>query len=66
MKRWFREPLFHFLLLGALIFFAYGRMAGDGSEPGEIFISKGQQENLINTFSRTWQRWANLAVVARR
>lgn len=56
MGRWLKEPLIHFLLLGALIFVVYDQMAGDGRAADEIFISKGQQENLLNTFSRTWQR----------
>ena len=56
MSRWLKEPLIHFLLLGALIFVAYNQLAGKGSEPGEIYISRGQQENLLNTFGRTWQR----------
>ena len=56
MKRWLKEPLIHFLLLGALIFVAYQQLAGGGPSSDEIFISRGQQENLLNTFSRTWQR----------
>ena len=56
MGKWLREPLVHFLVLGALVFFAYGRVTGDRPGQAEIFISKGQQENLLNTFSRTWQR----------
>ena len=56
MSKWLKEPLFHFLLLGAVIFFAYGFMAEKGAAENEIFISRGQQENLVNTFSRTWQR----------
>jgi len=56
MARWYKEPLIHFLLLGALIFVIYQQLAGKGSAPDEIFISRGQQENLLNTFSRTWQR----------
>jgi hypothetical protein len=56
MSRWLKEPLIHFLLLGALIFVAYNQVAGKGTEPGEIYISRGQQENLLNTFARTWQR----------
>jgi len=56
MSKWLKEPLFHFLLLGALIFLVYNAVAGKGSAADEIFISKGQQENLLNTFSRTWQR----------
>ena len=56
MKRWLREPLLHFLLLGALVFVAYQLLSGGGRSSDEIFISRGQQENLLNTFSRTWQR----------
>jgi hypothetical protein len=56
MSKWLREPLIHFLLLGGLIFLAYSHFAGKGTAPDEIFISRGQQENLLNTFSRTWQR----------
>jgi hypothetical protein len=56
MTRWFKEPLIHFLLLGGLIFVVYGAVSERGADQDEIFISRGQQENLINTFSRTWQR----------
>ena len=56
MSRWIKEPLLHFLWLGAVIFLIYDQFAGKGSAPGEIFISRGQQENLLNTFGRTWQR----------
>jgi hypothetical protein len=56
MFNWLREPLIHFLLLGGFIFLAYSQLAGKGRAPDEIFISRGQQENLLNTFSRTWQR----------
>jgi hypothetical protein len=56
MSKWLREPLIHFLVLGALIFVVHEQFAGKGREPGKIFISRGQQENLLNTFSRTWQR----------
>jgi hypothetical protein len=56
MIRWLKEPLIHFLLLGGLIFLAYERVSDRGAEPDEIYISRGQQENLLNTFTRTWQR----------
>jgi len=56
MGKWLREPLVHFLLIGALIFVVYEQWAGKGSAPGEIFVSRGQQENLLNTFERTWRR----------
>lgn len=56
MSRWLKEPLIHFLLLGGLIFIFYNSVAGNRNSGEEIFISKGQQQNLLNTFSRTWQR----------
>ena len=56
MRRWLKEPLLHFLALGALIFFVYGILAKEEVDENEIFVSRGQQENLVNTFSRTWQR----------
>ena len=56
MSKWLKEPLVHFLILGALIFVLYGMLAEEGSAPDTILVSQGQQENLINTFSRTWQR----------
>jgi hypothetical protein len=56
MGKWLREPLVHFLLLGGAIFLLYNAVSGEGSAENEIFISRGQQENLLNTFGRTWQR----------
>ena len=55
MSKWLKEPLLHFLVLGGLIFLIYGMVSQQRSEQ-EIFISAGQQETLINTFTRTWQR----------
>lgn len=56
MKKFLREPLLHFLLLGMAIFLLYKAVSGEGSADNEIYISRGQQENLVNTFGRTWQR----------
>ena len=57
MKRLFREPLLHFLLLGALLFAAHGILArGATSEPGRIVVTQGQIESIALLFSRTWQR----------
>jgi len=55
MSKWLQEPLLHFLVLGALIFLVYGWVS-DERRADELFISAGQQDNLINTFARTWQR----------
>jgi hypothetical protein len=56
MKKLLREPLMHFLLLGALIFAAYGWVTRDQRSGDEIVVTRGQQEHLINMLSRTWQR----------
>lgn len=56
MRALWREPLLHFLLLGGLVFLVYEWRAGDRDAPDEITITRGQQQNLLNTFGRTWQR----------
>jgi PPIC-type PPIASE domain len=55
--RMFREPLFHFLILGAVIFAAHGLIARHKTDkPGEIIVTQGAVENLVTGFTRTWQR----------
>jgi len=57
MKKLFREPLLHFLLLGAVLFIAYSLMSNPGSsEPGKIVVTVGQVEHLAAGFAKTWQR----------
>jgi len=57
MKRILREPLFHFLLLGAAIFAADGLVSKRGSdEPGRIVVTQGQVAAMTMGFTRTWQR----------
>jgi hypothetical protein len=52
-----REPLFHFLLLGATIFAVYGLATRHKTgKPGEIVVTQGTLENLVTGFTRTWQR----------
>jgi len=52
-----REPLFHFLLLGAAIFAVYGLATRHKTDkPGEIVVTQGTLENLVTGFTRTWQR----------
>ena len=55
--RLFREPLFRFLILGALIFVAHGVITRHQTDkPGEIVVTQGAVENLVTGFTRTWQR----------
>ncbi len=58
MKRWLKEPLLHFLLLGAGLFLAYRLMPGTvgGGASGEILVTQGQIEHLAAGFAKTWQR----------
>jgi hypothetical protein len=58
MKRFLREPLLHFLVLGAGLFFAYHVVSkhSGSSEHGKIVVTQGQIEHLTVGFMRTWQR----------
>ena len=52
-----REPLVHFLLLGAAIFATFSLLSRHRvDKPGEIVITQGTLENLVTGFTRTWQR----------
>lgn len=52
-----REPLLHFLLIGAALF-AFFRWTGGsgGPDSSRIVIGPGQVEHLAGTFARTWSR----------
>ena len=56
MREIFREPLLHFLLLGALIFAVFKLISSETSQPGKILITQGRIESLETAFSRTWRR----------
>jgi PPIC-type PPIASE domain len=58
LKSLLREPLVHFLLLGALLFAlnAWLRPAPVADAGGEIVVSEGRVRNLGEGFRRTWQR----------
>ena len=51
-----KEPLLHFLALGALIFLVYSWLQGPVRPPATIDVSVAVQENLAAAFARTWQR----------
>lgn len=56
MKRLLREPLVHFLVLGAALFAIYELRNGSGAPAGRIVIGAGQIEHLAAGFARTWMR----------
>ena len=52
-----REPLVHFLLLGAGLFVLAGLMSkGSGVDPGKIVVTTGQIEHLAAGYERAHQR----------
>lgn len=61
MRKLFEEPLVHFLLLGSVLFLAYGWVnRGDRRDssgaPAEIRITEGDVNWLAQTWARQWQR----------
>jgi len=57
MQRLLKEPLLHFVALGALLFAAYGWLNPGGTVAAkEIVVTQGQRDNLKAQFARTWQR----------
>ena len=57
LRKLIREPLFHFLLLGAVIFFLAGRVRSSsiGNE-GKIVVTQSEIESMAVGVSRTWMR----------
>jgi hypothetical protein len=56
ISNWLKEPLLHFLVLGAIVFVFYGAVSDDAPGDDEIVVTRGVQEHLIRGFSRAWQR----------
>jgi hypothetical protein len=56
LRRWLREPLLHFLLLGLAIFGAYRSLGPDQQPQSSIVVTEGIINGQIESFSRTWLR----------
>lgn len=58
LRRVLGEPFVHFIAIGALIFVAYAAIDRGNDAPQEetIVVSAGQIGQLVEVFSRTWQR----------
>jgi hypothetical protein len=56
MKQLWREPLFHFLALGAALFLWYGVSGGGPAADNRIVVTPGQIEQMVEIFGKTWQR----------
>jgi hypothetical protein len=55
-KRIVREPLLHFLLIGAALFIYYGHHAPGGGDDRQIVISQQLVDDLAEQFRATWTR----------
>jgi len=55
---WLREPLLHFLILGAILFgfFQWRGDRGDEGRAVRIVVSQGTVESLARKWQRLWQR----------
>jgi hypothetical protein len=57
LKSLMREPLLHFLVLGAALFVTFDLFGSRGNAaPGKIVVTQGQIAALREDFQRTWQR----------
>jgi len=55
--RLLREPLLHFLVIGAAIFALSTALTGSGApEPATIVVTEGRVAQLVEAYRRTWQR----------
>jgi parvulin-like peptidyl-prolyl isomerase len=56
MRRWLREPLLHFLLLGLAIFGAFEVLGPNEQPRSAIVVTQGMIDGQVAAFSRTWLR----------
>lgn len=56
VKRWLREPLLHFLLLGLGIFVAFEAFGPDEQPRSAIVVTQGIIDAQVEGFARTWLR----------
>src|SRR5512141_166917 len=56
MKTVLREPLLHFLAIGAALFLFFQWRGGSGSGSSRIVLTPGQIDHLAAGYARVWQR----------
>jgi hypothetical protein len=60
LRRAAREPLLHFVALGALLFAIYASVhRGEDASPDKIVVTRTQLQHLATGFSLTWRRPPN-------
>ncbi len=57
LKKWLREPLLHFLLIGAAIFLLYGLQNDQAAEDdNRITITEADVDRLLSLWEKRWKR----------
>ena len=57
LKKWLREPLLHFLLIGAALFVFYNMQTDDATDSSNnIVITESDIDRLIILWEKKWQR----------
>lgn len=58
MRSIIKEPLLHFILIGAALFLVFGLTSdrNSGSADEKIVVSAGRIAQLVNIYAKTWQR----------
>lgn len=57
LKKWLREPLLHFLLIGGLFFFLYGlQNGGVVGDSNNIVVTEPDIDRMIALWEKKWQR----------
>jgi len=54
--RWWREPILHFLLIGGLLFFVYGRLNPADPAAERIVVSQAVVADLSSQYQARWMR----------
>lgn len=58
-SRWWREPILHFALIGALLFAVYGRMNPAGDAGQRIVVTQAVVDDLARQHQARWMRPAS-------
>jgi len=56
MRRLLREPVLHFLLIGLLLFVAYGRLAPDYKSGARIVVTRSMVDSIALEYQTRWSR----------
>lgn len=56
LRLWAREPLVHFLAIGAALFVVFHWRGAGSAASSRIVVTPGQVDAITATFARTWQR----------